>query len=374
MALAHGWAGAISGFFIFLVAITGVGLAFFGELFEIQYGDIVKGTSGPHADVGAIIMAAEEHGPTEFEALGVLMPDSRVKGLETSLVYGRAPDVTTDTLMFSIDPVTAEYLGSFELRKSFAHEFSEFHSTLLLGSPAKILIAILGFFLVLFAVSGIYLWWPRRGGVMRKSVNLQARGKLRVLFFNWHGLVGIWLSLFTIFFALTGTALSKPDWFGPMLGEMDDPPEWAARFRKDCDESVSITEASKLALEQFPSRQISTLAIIRGEINKYVIMLKGKGDMNARFGDAMAHVHAKCADEIWITTLKDEPIPVKIGSQLYSLHGAHFLGIGGVFITVITGLFLCFLSGSGIYVFIKRTLPAERARSNKNQARRLSSE
>ena len=373
MALIHGWVGAISGVFIFLVAVTGIGLAFFGELTELQLGDMVRAPDGPHADIGKILRSAEDGYAGEFEPLGLFMPDTRIEGLETTLVYGIAPDAETGTMMISIDPTTAAYKGSFELHHLFAHEFNDFHFTLLMGRPAQIVIALIGFLMVLFTLSGLYLWWPRHGNVRGKALKVQRGGKLKALLFNWHGLAGIWLGLFAVYFALTGTALSVPNWYGPVLAGMNDPPEWDQRFRTACDGEVTPSEAGRMALAAFPGREITSFGFVRGDMEKYILQLRGPGDINVRFGDAMAHVHATCPDQMWTTTLDEQPLPVWLGSQMLSLHGAHIFGRFSELVNVITGLALAFLSVSGIYVFLKRTLPAAQSRKTKKTRRRASS-
>lgn len=362
MALAHGWSGFVSGLFVLLIGVTGAALAFFGELFELQYGDMLRAPEAPYADIGEIIQAAEDGHPGEFQTLGMFMPDTRVEGLETALVYGFVPEVQGDVMMASVDAGTATYQGSFQLGKAFAHEFNDFHFSLLMGGWAQTFLAVIGVLIIVFALTGIYLWWPSQGRVLDKATRLQRRGRLSSLFFNWHGLSGIWLALFAMFFALTGTALSKSDWFGPLLGQVDDPAEWEARFQTDCGDNVTPSEAGRAALAAFPGRSISSLIIVNDEQQKYILQLKGPGDIDGRFGDATAHVHATCAGQIWTTTLGDEDVPTKLGGQMLSLHGGHVFGPFAEFFTVLTGLALAFLSGTGIYLFFTRTLPLQRSR------------
>ena len=92
---------------------------------------------------------------------------------------------------------------------------------------------------------------------------------------------------------------------------------------------------------------------------------KGANDWDKRMGDAMAQVHAKCKDQIYTSTLSQEPVSVKLGNQMLSLHGGHIFGPFAEVINVITGLALSLLSISGIYVFLKTTLPVSRKRKKR---------
>ena len=367
IALIHGWIGVVASLFIFLIAATGLALAFFGELFEIQYGDMLLAENGQHRHIAEIVETAEKQHPPGFEALGMFMPDTRVENLETALVYGFEPK-NEEIMMVSVDPSNAEYKGSFNLHHSFAHEFNDFHFSLLMGEWAQMFIAVIGVLIIAFIFTGLYLWWPRGGTRMRdKLLNVRTKGKLIPKMFNWHGLSGIWLGALTLLLAITGIGLSEPEWLGPAVAQVDEPATWDARFKQDCGDTVSLRAAADQALAAFPGREISQVQIASGEENKYIFSLRGPNDWNVRFGDAHAEVHAQCEGEMWSTTLSEQNAPAIFGTLLLSLHGGHIFGIFAELSVVLTGLALMILSGTGVFVFFKRTLPAQAARSVKKK-------
>ena len=370
LVLIHGWLGAISSLFILIIAVTGIGLAFFGELFELQYGEMLYAEPAPYTDLSKILNAAEAGHGNNFSAFGMFMPDTRVENLETALVYGAADNAETGIMMVSVDAATAQYKGSFELHHAFAHEFNDFHFSLLMGDGMKVFMAIIGLLLIAFAMSGIYMWWPKRNA-WRKATKLQTKGKLLSLFYNWHGLAGIWLSLFIIYFSLTGTALSQSDWFSSVLATMEDPIEWEEKFKQDCGEVIELDDAASMALGAFPDKQISSVSFVKGEMQKYVFTLKGENDIDRRMGDAMAQVHSSCSDLMYTTSLSKEPLSVKIGNQMLSLHGGHIFRSFSVVFNLVAGMTLVLLSVSGIVVFFKSTLPASNRRRLKNNAKKV---
>ena len=364
LALIHGWLGLVSGVFVLIIAVTGMGLAFFGELFELQYGDMLRAETGAFNTPGNVIRAAEAGHGNNFTPFGMFMPDTRVENLETALVYGSADNAETGIIMVSVDATTAEYKGSFELHHAFAHEFNDFHFSLLMGDGAQLFMAVIGLLVIAFAITGIYMWWPKRN-LFKKATRIQTKGKLSALFYNWHGLSGVWLSLFMLYFALTGTALSQSDWFSSVLSQMEDPIEWENKFKQDCGDTVTIDQAAKMALSAFPDRKISSLSLVNGEMQKYVFTLKGDSDFDKRMGDAMAQVHAKCEGQMYTSSLDQEPASVKVGNQMLSLHGGHIFGPFNEVVNILTGLALALLSVSGIYVFLTTTLPISRKRKQR---------
>tara|TARA_B100000678_G_C18227158_1_gene509323 strand:+ start:2655 stop:3857 length:1203 start_codon:yes stop_codon:yes gene_type:complete len=367
VALLHGWIGVFASLFIFLIAATGLALAFFGELFELQYGDIVMAKDGPPRHIAEIVEAAERGHPAGLEPQVVYMPDTRVEGMEAAMVYGRElAEGGHEGMMTMVDPSTATYQGAFDLHDAFAHEFNDFHFSLLMGDWAAAFIAVIGILMVLFVLTGLYLWWPRGGTRLRdKLTRVNTKGRLLPRMFNWHGLAGIWLGALTLLFAVTGVGLSKPDWLGGAVARIDEPAAWDARFGQDCGDTVTFRQAADRAMAAFPGREIASAHFARGEENKYVFTLRGAGDWNVRFGDAHAEVHARCAGEMWTTTLGDQKPSAIFGDLMLSLHGGHIFGWLAELSVIFTGLALMLLSASGVYVFFKRTLPARMVRRSK---------
>ncbi|MEO0419425.1 MAG: PepSY-associated TM helix domain-containing protein [Pseudomonadota bacterium] len=368
IALLHGWIGVFASLFVFLIASTGLALAFFNEMFELQYGDIVIAESGPHIHVANIVEAAEANHPGGLEAIGLFMPDTRVEGLKTALVYGFTTEGADehDVVMASIDPVTGAYKGSFDLENAVAHELNDFHFSLLMGEWGASFMAIIGILMAAFVLTGLYMWWPRGGTRKRdKLLKVQTKGRLVPKLFNWHGLAGIWLGTLTLLFTITGIGLSKPNWLGPALAQVDEPAVWETRFKQDCGDTVTLREAADQALAAFPGRTISSVDIVRGEETKYMFNLRERDDWNVRFGDVHAEVHARCAGEMWTTTLGEQNAPTIFGNLMLSLHGGHIFGRFAEASVILTGLALMLLSGSGVYVFFKRTLPGQLSRKNK---------
>ena len=372
IAILHGWTGAVASLFIFLIAATGLGLAFIGEMFEFVHGDAVLAEEGEHRHIAEIVEAAAQGHANGLVPFFIYMPDTQVEDMEVTMVYGpETIEGGSPGIMTLVDPVTATYKGNFDLYSDFAFNFKEFHNSLLLGFWGEVFMSVIGILLVLFVLTGLYMWWPRKGMSFRKKFfDVRTKGQLLAKLFNWHGLAGIWLGALTLLFAVTGVGLNKPEWFGPAMGQVDflaPPPSWNQSLANNCGDTVTFREAADQALAAFPDRAISRAIIWQGHKTSYEFSLRGPDDWNSRLGDAYAEVHAQCAGTMRTTTLAQEPASQVFGYVIRSVHGGQVFGRFAEVSVIFTALALMLLSGSGVYLFLKKTLPARRTR--KQQAK-----
>jgi uncharacterized iron-regulated membrane protein len=121
-----------------------------------------------------------------------------------------------EALTVFVDPTTATVLGEFNADQTVYAWAKKLHGTLLLGTVGDYVIEIAAGFGVLLIVTGLYLWWPRQGRTLRSALlpalNTGGRRRWRDL----HGAVGAWMSLFLLFFFVSGLAWT-PVWGGKLV-------------------------------------------------------------------------------------------------------------------------------------------------------------
>ncbi|WP_282127909.1 PepSY-associated TM helix domain-containing protein [Roseobacter litoralis] len=122
-------------------------------------------------------------------------------------------DAGDDAIMVAVDPYTAQVIETFPRRSGWYDFADNIHSELMLGVTGdRILETAASLTLVLIA-TGLYMWWPRDAGWRRALI--PSFGPGRTLWKSLHGVVGIWLSLFLVFFLISGLA-----WAGIWGGKM----------------------------------------------------------------------------------------------------------------------------------------------------------
>ena len=136
-------------------------------------------------------------------------------------VAPRTPDVAAlfrvdldgDATMVAVDPYTAAVVETYP-RRSGWYDFADgLHSNLMLGVTGDRMLETAASLAMVLIATGLYMWWPRETG-WRGALIPRLRGG-RGSWKSLHGVVGIWLSLFLVFFLISGLS-----WAGIWGGKM----------------------------------------------------------------------------------------------------------------------------------------------------------
>jgi uncharacterized iron-regulated membrane protein len=367
----HGWLGSLSAIFIILVAGSGAMLAFVGQLFLVQYGDILRASPPTQTtqivSVTQLIDSAKTGYKDHFQTIGVLMPHSRVDDVETAMVFGMpsGSDAIDGIRMLSVDPWIAKFKGDFPLSGAFAHELIDFHHSFLLGNAGIIFVCILSILLMFFVITGIYLWCLKQGTMWDKLTRIDFRSDIKKICFTWHLWLGAWSALFIVYFCLTGLALAKPAWFSPLLS----PPTYevpdSAGFEKTCHETITPSDAETAGIKAFPTKELAIFFLPNKKNGPYMLTYRSSKDNNKRDGDSRIFVHGSCKNLVYIENAETLSLSAQVTGMLLSLHGGYTFGkLGGSILVLLTGLSLVILSATGLVTFLTRKIKRKRQIGN----------
>ncbi|MCY0094340.1 PepSY-associated TM helix domain-containing protein [Hoeflea ulvae] len=116
-------------------------------------------------------------------------------------------DLGDTATMVVVDPYTATVLAEFPRRSGWYDFFDNLHSELMLGVTGDRMIEIAASLGMVLIATGLYMWWPRDHGWRSALIPSVARGG-RAMWRSLHGVVGGWLSLFLVFFLISGLSWS----------------------------------------------------------------------------------------------------------------------------------------------------------------------
>ncbi len=204
----HLTAGLTAGVIIFIMCVTGALLSFERQIIEYSERDVRYVTPSE----GAVKLAPQQVIEKFREAYPSAKPSAMAITNEPSAAWafnlGREGQVY-------LDPYTGAVTGEGNRSvRSLMTELRNWHRYVALsgdGRPVgKTVTGAANLLFLFLAISGIYIWMPRR---LRWSsikpviwFRRGLRGKPRN--FNWHNTIGFWTSIFLIIFTLTATVIS----------------------------------------------------------------------------------------------------------------------------------------------------------------------
>lgn len=104
--------------------------------------------------------------------------------------------------MVAIDPYTASVMAEIPRRSGWYDMMDNIHGSILLGVTGDRMIEIAASLGMVLIATGVYMWWPRKTSWRSVLVPTFTRG--RALWKSLHGVVGFWVSIFLLFFLLSG--------------------------------------------------------------------------------------------------------------------------------------------------------------------------
>jgi len=352
----HAWMGALAAVFILSVSITGIALAFTGPLMKLETGALsVTGERAAPVDIDALIDKAVAEAGKTFIPVGYLGPNAEIV-TPADMIYGMSdmPQNDGEVQIVSFDPATGEAIGQFYLDRTLTHKLIDFHYEILAGSFGAVLIAIIGILMAALAVMGLFHWWPGRGRIWKKAKKTSLKGPWVTKSFRLHGLAGFWLSLVVLLWGLSGTYWSKPEWFPQGLTPQTDrmagalPAEFA---EANCEGSVSMNDAVKLALEQNPDHRLFEAEFAAPWQNYHALYLASGSDIDLLDADTRVWVHATCKNMSVTETISGAG---KTGAIAQGLHSGRIFGALRTPIIILIGLALTLISITGLHLWWKR--------------------
>lgn len=137
--------------------------------------------------------------------------DTVADGELKTYIAPRAPDLAAvfrvdgadGPIMVAVDPYTGDVLADYARRQGLYDLADNIHGSLLLGVTGDRMIEIAASLGMVLVATGLYIWWPRGEQSWRRAL-IPTFGRGRSLWKSLHGVVGIWSSIFLLFFLVSG--------------------------------------------------------------------------------------------------------------------------------------------------------------------------
>lgn len=202
----HFYAGLFVAPFLTILAVTGLAMMLFAN---------ISGRDGERLYVDKQAMTQ----PLSVQAQAAV--DAIKGGVIKQYIAPRAEDMvavfrvddSSQANMVAIDPYTANVVKIYPRRADWYHQMDAFHGDLFLGKMGDYLIETAASLTILMIITGWYLWWCRQKSI--RQLFFTRFGKNNQWWRNTHGVSGTWVSIFLVFFLISGLA-----WAGIWGGKM----------------------------------------------------------------------------------------------------------------------------------------------------------
>jgi uncharacterized iron-regulated membrane protein len=207
---AHLWLGLILCIPIVVIGISGSALLIQSHYWSRSFPAATA--SGPKQTIMRAIEAALAAGPQDSR-LGRV--DLSLRAGEPMTVQLQPPGRGVRAISVYVDPVSLEVLGTKEVvpRGQALGFLISIHSFLMMRSYVGVkVVGALGVALILMGISGLVLWWPKKGQWRRAFfVRRGARGLS--LYLDLHHAAGIWTIAVLLLMSVSGVYLCFPQTF-----------------------------------------------------------------------------------------------------------------------------------------------------------------
>ena len=193
----HFYAGLYVVPFLLILSVTGLVMLFDDEIETARYSSILEiQNQSTQTDIRTQVLAVQNAFPTAVVTQFI--------ATKAQSIANRFSIQTQENkqLFVTVDPYTAEVLGTIDRSNSIYNTANKIHSTLLIGNLGDYLIEISASLGILMIISGIYLWLPRdavsKMGFLKVRTKFGRRVMLRDLHSNTAGVFSVILLLFFI--------------------------------------------------------------------------------------------------------------------------------------------------------------------------------
>lgn len=214
----HLWTGIGLGLYVVILSVTGSALVYRTDL------DLYFRTPRPEFVRDAKRVPSEEIRATAQ----TLYPDWEVTRV-SDRVSRRNPTIQVDlrrgeeTKERLFNPYTGQDLGDATTKGEwFLLWLVRLHDELLLDREGRYINGYLSAVFTVTVLTGLVVWWP---GVSRWKRSLTVKASSGWRRFNWdlHGVLGLWLFLFSLMWGVSGFYLGVPEPFTDLVDKFSDP-------------------------------------------------------------------------------------------------------------------------------------------------------
>lgn len=347
--LAHLWLGLTLGLVWAVQGLTGAALVFHRDLDRAAF----VPTEGASRSLDELVDAASRTVQAQPESIGLYYPDGSILGVTF-------PDPRKGKRTVLVDAASGTVLGMRQRTPTSLADGNlwrwvyNLHHALLLGERGEWLLGGSGIVLVMMAISGVYLAWPRRGQWRAAFAARRWRSRLQKLF-GWHRAVGLAAAVALMLPAVSGAIMD----FGKPLHA------WAeahAGYRPPYKPKpgvlpgglIGAERARVLAIARFPDAAFTSVTLPSERSPVYQVRLRRPGEWRKWSGTSLVVLDAGSGRILAAYDAANAPIANQIIDGAFAVHNGEIAALLGRILTAAAGLSLPLLYLTGFWAWLRK--------------------
>ncbi|MCK7596073.1 PepSY domain-containing protein [Microbulbifer sp. CAU 1566] len=356
----HKYAGLTLGLLLSVIGLTGSLLVFDHALDEQLAPQTVtfKPSERPasYADILASAQAAVPGNPAPTRLMTQRQAGS------PHVVRFPKPEGAPGPVEVSVSPTDGEVLavrgwGTREYTMTWLYRL---HYTLLAGKNGKTVVGFMGLLLMVFCISGIVLWWPKKSrrtqnGNKRwaRAFTISRSGNRFRFYFDVHKVFGIYFLPLLLMISFSGVALVFPSQVETVVGSLFEvgPRPALPPSRTDAGTPISPDEAVAIAASAFPDGELKRIYLPRDNSDSYGLTFRAADEAWSNYGASIARVDQYSGELLMTQNVTEIPLGNKILRWQFPLHNGDALGLVGRWLVLLAGFAPAMLFGTGFYLW-----------------------
>lgn len=347
--LAHLWLGLTLGFLWALQGFTGAALVFHRDLDRAAFAP----TAGASRSLDELLEEAGRAMRAQPESIGLYYPDGSILGVTF-------PEPRKGKRTVLVDAASGTVLGMRQRTPTSLADGNlwrwvyNLHHALLLGERGEWLLGASGIVLVITAISGVYLAWPRRGQWRAAFAARRWRSRLQKLF-GWHRAVGLAAAIAVILLAVSGAIM---DFGKPLRAWAEDHagyhPPYKPKPGSLPGRLVGAERARVLALARFPDAAFTSVTLPSKRNPVYQVRLRRPGEWRKWSGTSLVVLDAGSGRILAAYDAANAPIANQIIDGAFAVHSGEIAALAGRILTAAAGLSLPLLYLTGFWAWLRK--------------------
>lgn len=224
------------------------------------------------------------------------------------------------------------------------------HMAFLGGTSGEIVVGVMGVTLLFLCISGVVIWWPRRGLWWRAFTINSRLGAFR-LNYDLHKTTGIYFLPVLFVLAFSGTELIFHEPVEKLVNVFLPVIEPPAPLSAGQGEPVGADRAAAAAQIVFPDARLFRVYLPAGNTDPYRVTFVRPGDNWNEYAPSTVYLDQFSGKVLNVYDHREQPAGNIFLDWMFPLHNGDALGLFGRILVFIAGLLPAVLFGTGFYLW-----------------------